>query len=221
MLSSVGFVIIPVFCVSFRYRLCIYRICCGSIGYCVCITLLRRPLDRKLQDMSYNISVFDPDVTKAVGLPISYDDWGCIIQEERELDRSFMDFLRRHIVYRADPSIRCQFHLTYNWIAHAMEMQLTEKKMTWDAVVVYIYRTLRIAEGRVNTLVVPYNNKGHWSLYIVEEYRTWYIDTLSIHNDQRARNFESIIHMAWALVMKVPVASDKWYEWQKRRVTKV
>ncbi len=51
-----------------------------------------------------------------------------------------------------------------------------------------------------NTMVVPYLDKDHWSLYILEEEQTIYYDyILGFHNNTTYKEFAHNVHIAWAL----------------------
>ncbi len=51
-----------------------------------------------------------------------------------------------------------------------------------------------------NTVVVPYLDKDHWSLYILEEEQTIHYDSiLRFHNNTRSKEFAHNVHIAWAL----------------------
>ena len=82
--------------------------------------LSRRPPGKKLDDIVDDMLVFGPDKRKAVTISLNQADWGCILQDGRELDGSLMDFLLRHIVYRADPEVRQHYALTHNWMSNCM-----------------------------------------------------------------------------------------------------
>ena len=114
-----------------------------------------RPPGNKLEDMLDNMLVFGPDKKKAVTISLNQADWGCILQDERKRDGSLMDFLLWHIVYRADLEIRKHYTLTHNWMSNCMQSKINDAG-TWDDVVDYIYRTVRIVSGLEDTLVVPY-----------------------------------------------------------------
>ena len=88
-------------------------------------------------------------------ISLNQEDWGCILQDGRELDDSLMDFLLRHIVYRADPKVRQHYALTHNWMSNCMQSKL-DGTSSWDEVVYYIYRTVHTVSGLEDTLVVPY-----------------------------------------------------------------
>ena len=81
----------------------------------------------------------------------------------------------------------------------------------------YIYRTVRTVSGLEDTLVVPYQNMSHWSIFVVEDSQTIQFDTLNMHRDERADNFAFVLHMAWGVSPK----SAMWKKWQDRKVKRV
>ena len=164
--------------------------------------------------------VFGPDKRKAVTISLNVADWGCILEDGRELDGSLMDFLLRHIVYRTHPEVRQYYALTHNWMSSVMQSKLDDAG-TWDEVVYYIYRIVRTVSGLEDTLVVPYQNKGHWSIFVVEDSQTLQFDTLNMHRDERAGIFAFVLHMAWAMARGVSPKSDMWKKWQGRKVKRV
>jgi hypothetical protein len=51
-----------------------------------------------------------------------------------------------------------------------------------------------------NTVVVPYLDKDHWSLYILEEEQTIHCDSIiRFHNNTTSKEFAHNVHIAWAL----------------------
>ncbi len=51
-----------------------------------------------------------------------------------------------------------------------------------------------------NTMVVPYLDKDHWSLYIFEEEQTIHCDSiLGFHNNTTSKEFAHNVHIAWVL----------------------
>ena len=128
------------------------------------------------------MNVFGPDKMKVVTILLNQADWGCILQDGRELDGSLKEFLLRHIVYRTDPEIQNHYTLTHNWMSNCMHSKIDDLR-TWDNVVDHTYYTVRTVSGLEDTLLVPYQNMSHWSIYIVEDSQTIHIDTLNMHHD--------------------------------------
>jgi hypothetical protein len=51
-----------------------------------------------------------------------------------------------------------------------------------------------------NTMVVPYLDKDHWSLYIHEEKPFTTIHVVGFHNDVAFKEFACNVRIAWALL---------------------
>lgn len=182
-----------------------------------------RPRGKDVSDVCSDMLVFGPNKRKAVPVSLEQQDWGCVLQEAREAYGPFVDFLLRHIVYRAESPIMEQYHLTHYWISSAIQEKLEEKNMTWGDLLLFVYRILRTESGTENTLIVPYQYKSHWSIFILEDEVTWHIDTLNYHTDDRTDNFQYVMQMAWALARGCKPGTKAWTTWQtrKRRIIRV
>ena len=101
-----------------------------------------------------------------------------------------------------------------------MQSKLDDAK-SWDEVVYYIYHTVRTVSGLEDTLVVPYQNMSHWSIFIVKDSQTIHIDSLNMHRDDRVDNFAFVLHIVLAMARGVSPKSGMWKKWQDRKVKRV
>lgn len=151
-------------------------------------------------------------------ISIELKDWECVLEDKKEMEGCFLDLLLRHIVFWAAPNVREQYHVAHNWMSQEMQLFLDGRNKGWDDLVSWVARSVRSKTMTENTLIVPYNDRGHWSVFIVEEDWTYHSDTLSeLHEGPTARNFLYLVHMGWALARGVEVNSAAWREWQERQ----
>lgn len=176
-----------------------------------------------MHDVCADITFFGPDPRKYVTMTLSQKDWGCILGEKKEMDGSILDFTLHHLLYRAEPEVRSMYHLSHNWIANTTQMMMDDKANDWEIVIDAVYRSLQSGSGSAThtTLILPFHDRSHWSIFIVEEDVTYHIDTLNYHRDDRARNFIYLMHMGWALVKGVNPGTPEWTKWQQRGDRKI
>jgi hypothetical protein len=145
-------------------------------------------------------------------------EWKCLLEDGAQMEGTFLDVVLRHCAFRVDHDVRCQYHFTHNWISRNLHMQLNTEGRTWDAVGALLSKVLRSSTGWENTLVVPYHNKDHWSIFVIELSRTYHLDLLpGLHSGRYVKNFIFLSHMGWALAKGVVIGSDPWHSILKRQ----
>ena len=97
-------------------------------------------------------------------------------------------------------------------------MQLNSEGSTWDGVGAWLSKVLRSSTVWENTLVVPYHDKDHWSVFVIELSRTYHLDPLpGLHEGRYVNNFVFFIHVGWALAKGVVIGSAPWHSILKRK----
>lgn len=175
------------------------------------VTLSCRPGNIEPQRLSNWAILFGPDERKCAGLPLTSKEWKCVVGEMEEMDGSFLEIVLKHIIYRCPRNISQHYHVGSNWLGRQMQNRLNSDKITWDALVRWAERALRTKEGDEDTLVVPFNDKSHWSIFVVEQAKTYHLDTLGIlHDSQYARDFVVVVHLGWAQARGYEPGSRRW-----------
>jgi hypothetical protein len=152
-----------------------------------------------------------------VDLSLALVDWDCVLTDKSEMEGTFLDVVVRHVVFRANPEIRCQYHFASNWISRQLQLQLNDNAQTWDRIGAWLTKVLRSSTGSENTLVAPYHDKGHWSLFVVDSSRTYHLDPLpGVHSGRHTKNFIFLLHVGWALAKGLELGSDPWVAILKR-----
>jgi hypothetical protein len=172
----------------------------------------RKPLGCTPKDTADAIRLFGGDHRKVVDLSLCMSEWKYLLEDGAKMEGTFLDVALRHCAFRADHDVRCQYHFTHNWISRNLQMQLNTEGRTWDAIGAWLSEVLRSSTGWENTLVVPYHDKDHWSIFIIELSRTYHLDPLhGLHSDRYVKNFVFLVHMGWALAKGVVIGSDPWH----------
>lgn len=171
---------------------------------------LCRPLKTEPGRLSNTVILFGGDNRRCVGIPLTRGPWKCVIQERQELDGSFMEMLLKHIVYRSPMVLSAQYYVACNWLGRGMQKRLNGAGVTWDSLVEWTVRALSSKRCEENTLVVPFNDKSHWSVFVVERGKTFV-----------ARDFLVVVQLGWAQVQGQEPGSRKWRELAMRRAVRV
>lgn len=138
------------------------------------------------------------------------------------MDGSFLEMVLKHVVYRSPSSMRDQYHVANNWLGRQMQNRLNGAGVTWDSLVAWSVRALTSGRPEVNTLVVPFNDKCHWSVFVIESGKTYHLDSLDLlHESQYARDFLAAVHLGWAHVKGHEPGSRAWRELAMRRAVRV
>jgi hypothetical protein len=149
-------------------------------------------------------------------------EWKCLLEDGAQMEGTFLDVVLRHCAFRADHDVRCQYHFTHNWISQNLQMQLNTDGRTWNAVGAWLSKVLRSSTSWENTLVVPYHDKDHWSIFVIELSRTYYLDPLlGLHSGWYVKNFVFLAHMGWPLAKGVVIGNDPWHSILKRQLFEV
>lgn len=83
--------------------------------------------------------------------------------------------------------------------------------MTLDELVDRLAHRIRSPTGTENTLIVPYGERGHWSLFVVEKENAYHFDPLpGFHSGPEVANFYFVVVLAWAKVKGYKVGSEEW-----------
>jgi hypothetical protein len=145
-----------------------------------------------------------------------------MLKDKREMDGSFLEFLLKHIVYRTPEQIRCQYHVATNWMARALQLKLEMRGATWSSISTWVSRWIRSNTNLENTLVVPFNDQGHWSLVIVEMSKTFHLDQLlGYHIGKVLKYFVFLLHLGWAVVKGLLPGSREWKDLVYRKIDTV
>lgn len=169
-------------------------------------------------DLTGGLRFFGPDLRQAVDVSLALVDWQCVLNDKREMEGTFLDFLLRHVVYRAKESVRNQYCHTHNWLSATLQNYLADAEKDWDDVVNYLSRSFRTSNLSANTLIVPYHDRGHWSVFVLEKSRTYHADPAhQFHKGLEVDNFLFLVHMGWATAKGVKVGSPEWRQWQSRK----
>ena len=81
----------------------------------------------------------------------------------------------------------------------------------------WLSKVLRSSTDWENTLVVPYHDKDHWSIFVIELSQMYHVDLVfGFHTSRYVKNFVFLVHLGWALARGIIVGSDLWYSLLKR-----
>jgi hypothetical protein len=196
----------------------IWRAASGSSRILTLFFFFRRPLGCTPKETVDAIQLFGGNHRKAVDLSLYMSEWKCLLEDGAQIEGTFLDVVLRHCAFRADHDVRCQYLFTHNWISRNLQMQLNTDGRTWDAVGAWLSKVLRSSTSWENTLVVPYHDKDHWSIFVIELSRTYYLDPLlGLHSGRYVKNLVFLAHLGWALAKGVVIGSDPWHSILKRQ----
>jgi hypothetical protein len=77
----------------------------------------------------------------------------------------FMLQLKKHVVRKC-------YYIVHNWIVPILDLTHINEGNTWKKVAQRGVRNLRSTNELEDILVFPYNEKSHWSLFILEHHDT-------------------------------------------------
>lgn len=161
---------------------------------------------------------FGGDARNVVTISLEQNRWRCVLQDEEEMDGSFLELVLKHIILRAPHHVRIQCRVAGNWIGRNMQMQLNNRSVTWDGIVQWAVKAICGQKGSEDTLVVPFHDKDHWSIFVVEVDATYHLDSIpEWHQSQYARDFLFVVHLAWAEVKGYKPGSRPWREMVARK----
>ncbi len=166
----------------------------------------------QLDDCATLIIFFGKEPLKSCSVYLGKEQWECVTAEKRELEAEWFGFLLRHLCYRAPETLSSQLHVTSPdnsvWL---QAMVLEREGMTLDELVDRFAHRIRSPTGAENTLIVPYGDRGHWSLFVVEKDRVYHFDPLpGIHDQEESGDFYLVVVLAWAKVRGYECGSKEW-----------
>jgi hypothetical protein len=78
---------------------------------CNCILILhvcpRRPPEYSPSETADSFRLYNGNHRKVVDLFLSISEWNCLLEDSFPIEGTFFDVVLRHVVFRADPDIRC------------------------------------------------------------------------------------------------------------------
>jgi hypothetical protein len=88
---------------------------------------------------------------------------------------------------------------------HIDEGNTREKIVQWGV------KNLHSTNGLENTLVFPYNERNHWSLFILERHHTLHLNyILEYHNTWKVNQFVKCVVLEWSYTKGIPHNFNKW-----------
>lgn len=180
--------------------------------------LCSRPLGIPASELEPSVEFFGGDARNIVTISLEQNRWRCVLQDEEEMDGSFLELVLKHIVLRAPRNVSSQYRIAGNWIGRNMQMRLNNRRVTWDSIVHWAVKAICGPEGSEDTLVAPFHDKDHWSIFVVEIDATYHLDSIpEWHQSQYARDFLFVVHLAWAQVKGYEPGSRAWREMVQRK----
>lgn len=173
-------------------------------------------------DLADAVEFFGAEKTRAATISLSRREWLCVLKDEEEMEGSFFEFLIKHVAYRTPEALLVQLRVVSSFMVSALQLHIKTPRVSLDEVVGWIAKWMTRGSGRENTLVVPYGDDCHWSIFVVEKSRTYHIDPIpGYHGGKTVKNFLFLVHLSWAQVLGHEVDSPAWSELVFREATRV
>jgi hypothetical protein len=154
---------------------------------------------------------FSDDIRKLVLVPTKIQDWDCILEPRKMLRDPFLDLGLRSLVLRAPDWLRDRIHVVSSNLTGILPYYLVENKDSWEWLGDMGLKFFQGCSGQEDTLVVPYMDKQHWSLAIVEDKRTMLVGTRNVVHDTKAfDDFVMLVSSAWGIVRGFRPGSSEW-----------
>jgi hypothetical protein len=161
---------------------------------------------------------FYPNKKRArVVVNLNAQSWDCAFVEKVKLSESFVDLVLCHIVLRLPEVVATKYHVASTNIhrcmtAHLHEQQQRDTLESWEWLGDMGHRWLLSSHKDQNTVVVPYYNHGHWTLFVLEDSKTYHFGAgMDVHDNMWADDYVTLLHVAYATALgKNPGHTDWW-----------
>lgn len=171
--------------------------------------------DEDMDETEYGdyVIYFGDDARIAVKIPVYVADWECVLKQKTCMNGQFVDFLLRHLVLRSPENVSRQYVVAESQVINVLTAHLQECSGDWEWLGRFGIRWLAGCSGGENTLVIPYCDKDHWTLFVVEEATTYHLGSLlNIHDTEARDNFVTLVHIAWASSRGIVPGSQDWWK---------
>jgi hypothetical protein len=81
------------------------------------LSFSRRPPGCIPKETTDAIRLYSGDHRIAIDLSLCMSEWKYLVEDGAQMEGTFLDVVLRHVAFRADHDIRCQYHFTHNWIS--------------------------------------------------------------------------------------------------------
>lgn len=165
---------------------------------------------------------FSSDQRTRTCLSVEKANWDCFMKGGEKMEGPFVDLMLRHLVLRAPTEITDQYHVASQDIVGALVSHLHYETLSgckgkWEWLGDVGYRWLLSGKREQNTVVVPYCDKEHWSLFILEKDRTLHLgQCLELHDHMWADDFATLLHIGWATARQLAPGSEAWWKMVSR-----
>ena len=154
---------------------------------------------------------FSGDIRRQVLVPMRTEEWDCILKPETKIWNHFVELALRSVVLRTPDEIRDRIHVSSTQFFSLLPFYLNDAGDSWEWLGDMGMRWLQGSGGREDTIVVPYMDKDHWTLVIVEEAKTYLMGTETrLHNNAAVDDFVMLVHAAWGIVRGYRPGSEEW-----------
>lgn len=159
------------------------------------------------------IIYFGNDPRIAVKIPVLVQEWECVLRPQACMIGPFVDLLLRHLVLRSPDHVARQYVVAESNVNTVLDAHILECNGDWEWLGSFGIRWLSGCNGRENTLVIPYCDKDHWTLFVVEQDTTYHLGSLlHIHDTEARDNFVTLVHIAWASSRGIVPGSQDWWK---------
>jgi hypothetical protein len=161
---------------------------------------------------------FYPNKRRArVVVNLNAQSWDCAFVEKVKLSESFVDLVLCHIALWLPEVAATKYHVASTNIhgcmtAHLHEQQQRDTLESWEWLGDMGHRRLLSGHKDQNTVVVPYYDHGHWTLFVLEDAKTYHFGAgMDVHDNMWADNYVTLLHVAYATALgKNPGHADWW-----------
>jgi len=103
----------------------------------------------------------------------------------------FMLQLKKHVVQK-------RYYIVHNWIVPILDLMRIDEGNTCEKVAQWGVRNLHSMTGLEDILVLPYNERSHWSIFIFEHNGTLDFDSIpKYHSTFKANQFVKCVMFGW------------------------
>jgi len=148
-------------------------------------------------DLGDCIFYFSHDPRTNCNIPAVSNEWASVLKPGAEMSGHFLDLLLRHLVLRAPAHVASQYHMAGSEMSAVFAQTMRGCGSDWEWLGDIGLRWFSSSGRTENTLVVPYLDHGHWTLFIVEKDVTYHLGLLlHLHDSLWSDNFVVLVHIA-------------------------
>jgi len=177
--------------------------------------------ERPTSGMGEHVLFFGDDRRTVVAIDVRQEAWGSVLQEESELEGQFVHFLLMHLVLRSTEPVRRRYHVVSSKALSSFRSN-AERRHDWEWLGDFGMRFMSNGFQEQDTVVVPYLDHDHWTLFIIGRDETYHVGcSLHLHDNSWGDDFATLLHIAFTATLRLKPGTDLWWKLVCRRVKQI